>query len=76
MKDRAGCPIAARVFPEGDTDTSPGEASLRAPPWVAVEGIVGALHGHGNAMIAIQIKKPCGICVLTVPLPLQGESIF
>jgi len=76
MKDRAGCPIAARVFPEGDTDTSPGEASLRAPPGVAVEGIVGALHGHGNAMIAIQIKKPCGICVLTVPLPLQGKSIF
>ena len=64
------------IFPEGDTDTSPGQASLRAPPWVAVGGIVGALQGHGNAMIAIQIEKSCGNCVLTVPLPLQGKSIF
>ena len=64
--------IAPRVFREGDTDTSPGQASLRAPPRVAVEGIVGALQGHGNAMIAIQIKKSRGNCVLTVPLPLQA----
>ena len=37
---------------------------------------MGALQGHGNAMTAIEIKKSCGNCVLTVPLPLQGKSMF
>ncbi len=48
------------LFPEGDMDTSPGQASLRAPPRVADEGIVGALKGHGKATIAIRVKNLCG----------------
>jgi len=62
--------------PKGIRIPAQGKRVFERRPGLRLMGIVCALQGHGNAMIAIQIKKSCGNCVLTVPLPLQGKSMF
>ena len=49
--------VAIVFFPKGIRIPAQWQASIRAPPWVAVEGIAGALKGHGNAMFAIRVKQ-------------------
>jgi len=40
------------ICPERATDTSPGQARLRAPPWDTIRKRGGALKGHGNPSIS------------------------
>ena len=65
--------LAIVLSPKGIRIPAQRQASLRAPPWVAVERIARALKGHRNAMIAFRVKKMMPKLCIVGSIALTGQ---